>query len=54
MAHAQIHCHPEIKLKVHPKKNAQAVLEGMKMLSGWEVARCDEYQFRAKIKVQQS
>ena len=23
----------------------------MKMLSGWEAARCDEHQFRAKIKV---
>ena len=25
--------------------------EAMKMLSGWEAARCDEHQFRAKIKV---
>ena len=49
MAHAQIHCHPYIQ-----KKYAQAVLEDVKMLSGWEVARCDEHQFRAKIKVQQS
>ena len=23
----------------------------MKTLSGWEAARCDEHQFRAKIKV---
>ena len=25
--------------------------EAMKTLSGWEAARCDEHQFRAKIKV---
>ena len=25
--------------------------EAMKTLSGWEAARCDEYQFCAKIKV---
>ena len=26
-------------------------IQTMKTLSGWEVARCDEHQFRAKIKV---
>ena len=26
--------------------------EAMKTLSGWEAARCDEHQFRAKIKVE--
>ena len=25
--------------------------EAMKTLSGWEAARCDKHQFRAKIKV---
>ena len=25
--------------------------EAMKALSGWDAARCDEHQFRAKIKV---
>ena len=25
--------------------------EALKSLSGWDVARCDEHQFRAKIKV---
>ena len=29
----------------------QGNLEAMKMLSGWEAARCDEHQFRAKMKV---
>ena len=29
----------------------QGEFEAMKMLSGWEAARCDEHQFRAKIKV---
>ena len=29
----------------------QGKFEGMKMLSGWEAARCDEHQFHAKIKV---
>ena len=29
----------------------QGNFEAMKMLSGWEVARCDEHQFCAKIKV---
>ena len=29
----------------------QGTFEAMKMLSGWEAARCDEHQFRAKIKV---
>ena len=29
----------------------QGNFEAMKTLSGWEVARCDEHQFRAKIKV---
>ena len=28
--------------------------EAMKTLSGWEAARCDEHQFRAKIKVSTS
>ena len=25
--------------------------EAIKLLSGWDAARCDEHQFRAKIKV---
>ena len=29
----------------------QGNFEAMKTLSGWEAARCDEHQFRAKIKV---
>ena len=29
----------------------QGECEGIKSLSGWEVARSDEHQFRAKIKV---
>ena len=29
----------------------QDEFEAMKTLSGWEAARCDEYLFRAKIKV---
>ena len=29
----------------------QGNFEAMKTLSGWEATRCDEYQFRAKIKV---
>ena len=29
----------------------QGEFEGMKTMSGWEVAGCDEHQFRAKIKV---
>ena len=29
----------------------QGEFEAMKMLSGWEAARCDEHPFRAKIKV---
>ena len=29
----------------------QGNFEPMKTLSGWEAARCDEHQFRAKIKV---
>ena len=29
----------------------QGEFEAMKTLSGWEAARCDEYPFRAKIKV---
>ena len=29
----------------------QGEFEAMKMLSGWETARCDEHQFRVKIKV---
>ena len=29
----------------------QGNFEAMKMLSGWEAARCDEHQFRAKMKV---
>ena len=29
----------------------QGEFEAMKTLSGWEAARSDEYQFRAKIKV---
>ena len=29
----------------------QGEFEGMKTLSSWEAARCDEHQFRAKIKV---
>ena len=29
----------------------QGEFEAMKTLSGWEAARCDEHQFRAKIKV---
>ena len=29
----------------------QGEFEAMKMLSGWETARCAEHSFRAKIKV---
>ena len=29
----------------------QGKFETMKTLSGWEAARCDEHQFRAKAKV---
>ena len=29
----------------------QGEFEAMKLLSGWEAARSDEHQFRAKIKV---
>ena len=29
----------------------QGEIEAMKSLSGWEVARCDEHPFRAKLKV---
>ena len=29
----------------------QGEFEAMKTLSGWEAACCDEYMFRAKIKV---
>ena len=29
----------------------QGEFEAMKTLSGWEASRCDEYPFRAKIKV---
>ena len=29
----------------------QGNFEAMKTLNGWEAARCDEHQFRAKIKV---
>ena len=29
----------------------QGKFEAMKSLSGWDAARCDEYPFRAKIKV---
>ena len=29
----------------------QGNFEAMKTVSGWEAARCDEHQFRAKIKV---
>ena len=29
----------------------QGKFEAMKTLSGWEAARCDEHQFRAKIKM---
>ena len=29
----------------------QGEFEAMKTLGGWEAARCDEHQFRAKIKV---
>ena len=29
----------------------QGEFEAMKTLSGWKAARCDEYQFHAKIKV---
>ena len=32
----------------------QGESEAMKTLSGWEVARCDEHPFRAKIKVSAS
>ena len=29
----------------------QGKFEGMKTLSGWEAAHCDEHPFRTKIKV---
>ena len=29
----------------------QGEFEAMKMLSGWEAARCDEHLFHARIKV---
>ena len=29
----------------------QGEFEAMKLLSGWEAARCDEHPYRAKIKV---
>ena len=41
---------------LHNEQQPQSVVNGfideaMKTLSGWEDARCDEYPFRAKIKV---
>ena len=54
------HAHTGIKMASHATGATAAVwceqpsigsIQTMKTLSGWEAARCDEHQFRAKIKV---